>query len=91
MVVIMGISAQVKGQAKNLRNTQWYNQPVANWNQALPIGNRRIGGMILGNPATERIQLNEASIWGGGPNNNIDSAARPHLDEVRALPAQKIP
>ncbi|WP_345954337.1 glycoside hydrolase N-terminal domain-containing protein [Mucilaginibacter sp. PAMB04168] len=67
----------------------WYNKPAANWNEALPIGNGHIGGMVFGNVVQERIQLNEGTIWGGGPNNNLDSAAAPHLTEVRSLLTQK--
>jgi alpha-L-fucosidase 2 len=92
-ILLLGItvafSSLAQGQTANNRNKLWYTQPAANWNQALPIGNGRIGGMIFGNPAMERVQLNEATIWGGGPNNTIDSAARPHIEEVRALLAQK--
>ncbi|WP_345949647.1 glycoside hydrolase N-terminal domain-containing protein [Mucilaginibacter sp. PAMB04274] len=67
----------------------WYNKPAANWNEALPIGNGHIGGMVFGNVVQERIQLNEGTIWGGGPNNNLDSAAAPHITEVRSLLTQK--
>jgi len=67
----------------------WYNKPAGNWNEALPIGNGTIGGMVFGTTAQERVQLNESTIWGGGPNNNLDSAAAPHVAEVRALLAQK--
>lgn len=89
MGIAVTFSSLAQGQTATNRNRLWYTQPAANWNQALPIGNGRIGGMIFGNPAIERVQLNEATIWGGGPNNTIDSAARPHIDEVRALLAQK--
>jgi alpha-L-fucosidase 2 len=71
------------------KNTLWYNKPAANWNEALPIGNGHIGAMVFGDTQLERLQLNESTIWAGGPNNNIDSAARPYIDEVRALLAQK--
>jgi alpha-L-fucosidase 2 len=71
------------------RNILWYDKPAANWNEALPLGNGFIGAMVFGNTQLERLQLNESTIWGGGPNNTIDSAARPYIDEVRALLAQK--
>lgn len=45
----------------------WYNQPAAQWTEALPVGNGRIGAMIFGNPAGELLQLNEATFWSGGP------------------------
>ena len=43
----------------------WYQQPAKNWNEALPVGNGRMGAMIFGNPTNERIQLNEDSMWAG--------------------------
>src|SRR5882672_7816070 len=45
----------------------WYKQPAKDWNEALPIGNGRIGAMVFGRPAIELIQLNEQSLWTGGP------------------------
>ncbi len=53
----------------------WYNNPAEDWNQALPIGNGRLGGMVYGNVCREEVQLNEDSIWYGNPidRNNPDS------------------
>ena len=45
----------------------WYQQPAAEWIEALPIGNGRLGGMVFGSVPNERIQLNEDSLWSGGP------------------------
>jgi alpha-L-fucosidase 2 len=42
-------------------------QPAATWSDALPVGNGRLGAMVFGHPALERIQLNEESIWDGQP------------------------
>ncbi|WP_345161551.1 glycoside hydrolase family 95 protein [Pontibacter saemangeumensis] len=53
----------------------WYNKPASNWNEALPIGNGRIGAMVFGNPQQEKLQLNEETVWAGGPNNNIKTDA----------------
>lgn len=64
----------------------WYNQPAAKvWEAALPIGNGRIAGMIYGNPASELIKLNEATIWSGGPNRNDNPKALAALPEIRRL------
>ena len=41
----------------------WYNQPAKNWNEALPLGNGKLGVMVFGNTTTERIQLNDDSMW----------------------------
>ncbi len=45
----------------------WYRQAAKNWNEALPVGNGRIGGMIYGDPAREQIDLNEDTLWSGQP------------------------
>ncbi|QDX28018.1 glycoside hydrolase family 95 protein [Sphingomonas suaedae] len=63
----------------------WYRQPAAEWTQALPIGNGRIGAMIFGGVARERLQLNEDSLWTGGPYDPVNPAARAALPEVRRL------
>ncbi|RZK65750.1 MAG: glycoside hydrolase family 95 protein, partial [Pedobacter sp.] len=54
-----------------------------------PIGNGLLGAMVFGGVQRERLQLNETTIWGGGPNNNIDTAAKSAIDEVRTLLDQK--
>lgn len=45
----------------------WYRKPAADWNEALPVGNGRLGAMVFGGVARERIQLNESSVWEGSP------------------------
>lgn len=71
------------------RNVLWYDQPANNWNEALPIGNGYIGAMVFGTTQIERLQLNESTIWAGGPNNNIDINAKSGIEQVRALLVQK--
>ena len=53
----------------------WYKEPAKVWEEALPLGNGRIGAMIFGGVEQERIQVNEESIWYGGPvdRNNPDA------------------
>lgn len=63
----------------------WYNKPAGNWNEALPIGNGRLGAMIYGDPCHEIIQLNENTVWAGQPNRNDNPDARKALPEVRKL------
>ncbi|MEP7278321.1 MAG: glycoside hydrolase family 95 protein [Bacteroidota bacterium] len=59
-----GISiAQNAVTSKNLK--LWYNHPAKNWNEALPVGNGRLGAMVFGDHQRERIQLNEESLWSG--------------------------
>lgn len=45
----------------------WYDKPAKVWTEALPVGNGRLGAMVFGDPHLERIQLNEDTVWGGGP------------------------
>src|SRR5438132_4823076 len=63
----------------------WYEQPAGEWTEALPIGNGRLGAMVFGGIARERLQLNEATLWSGGPYSPVNPEALPHLAELRAL------
>ena len=45
----------------------WYEKPAAEWVEALPVGNGRLGAMVFGGTENERIQLNEGTLWAGGP------------------------
>lgn len=63
----------------------WYEQPAAEWNEALPIGNGRLGGMVFGRVKHERIQLNEDSVWYGGPRDRNNPDALTNLPKVRQL------
>lgn len=64
----------------------WYNQPAGNvWENALPVGNGRLGAMVYGNTDTETVQLNEHTLWSGSPNRNDNVAALQALPEIRQL------
>ena len=63
----------------------WYLQPAIEWNEALPIGNGRLGAMIFGGIAEEKLQLNEDSVWYGGPRDRNNEDALPHLPVIREL------
>lgn len=62
-----------------------FSEPAKKWDEALPIGNGRLGGMVFGGCWTERIQLNEDSVWYGGPRNRINPSAKEKLPEIRRL------
>lgn len=66
-------------------NKIWYKEPAKDWNEALPVGNGRLGGMIFGNPSQEEIQLNEDSIWYGGPRDRHNPDAFKNLNKIRHL------
>ena len=63
----------------------WYDKPAKVWTEALPIGNSQMGAMIFGGPQCEEIQLNEETIWGGGPHRNDNPKALEALPKVREL------
>jgi alpha-L-fucosidase 2 len=56
--------------------TLWYDHPAAHWNEAHPIGNGRIGAMVFGRVDSERIQMNEATLWTGKPHDYSNPDAR---------------
>lgn len=60
----------------------WYRSPSAVWTDALPIGNGRLGAMVFGVPAKEHLQLNDVTVWSGGPQPDQNRA-----DAYKALPA----
>ena len=67
----------------------WYRQPASIWTDALPVGNGRLGAMVFGGLETERLQLNEDTLWSGAPKDWNNPEARKHLPEVRRLVLEK--
>ena len=65
--------------------TLWFAHPAKKWEEGLPIGNGRLGAMILGGQNRERIALNQDSIWYGGPADRVNPDARAHFKQVRQL------
>ena len=78
--------AAVNAQAQDLK--LWYDKPATQWEEALPLGNGRLGAMVYGTVATENIQLNEDTFWAGSPHNNINPAALKALPQIRSLMSQ---
>ncbi|KAL0932288.1 alpha-l-fucosidase [Colletotrichum truncatum] len=62
-----------------------YQSPASEWSEALPIGNGRLGAMVHGRTVTELIQLNEDSVWYGGPQDRTPKDALRHLPKLRQL------
>ena len=71
--------------AQNENHLLWYDEPASNWNEALPIGNGRIGGMLFGDSGRDQIQLNEETVWAGEPGNNVTQNVYPQIQEIRRL------
>jgi len=63
----------------------WYQQPALNWNEALPVGNGRLGAMVFGGIEQTRFQFNEETVWGGEPGNNNVPAFKEALPALRTL------
>ncbi|MDI9364437.1 MAG: glycoside hydrolase family 95 protein [Flavobacterium sp.] len=83
LVICLTISFTTKSQTKN-NYTLWYEKPAKNWNEALPISNGRLGAMIFGRVKEELLQMNEQTLWTGGPaNQNPNPQAPKYLPQVR--------
>ncbi|MEV5323062.1 glycoside hydrolase family 95 protein [Nonomuraea fastidiosa] len=64
----------------------WYDESAGtDWLRALPIGNGRLGAMVFGNTDTERLQLNEDTVWAGGPYDQSNPRGAQELDRIRQL------
>src|SRR5215213_446848 len=62
----------------------WYNKPATKWVEALPVGNGKIGAMVFGGVAEDLLQLNESTLWSGGPvKTNINPDAPKYLPQIR--------
>ncbi|MFD0318659.1 glycosyl hydrolase family 95 catalytic domain-containing protein [Streptomyces flavalbus] len=62
----------------------WYDEPAGtDWLRALPIGNGRLGAMVFGNVDTERLQLNEDTVWAGGPYDSANTRGAANIAEIR--------
>src|SRR5687768_18376864 len=80
------ISATAAHAQNNTVLKLWYNTPSGRvWENALPIGNGRLGAMIYGNVEKEVIQLNEHTVWSGSPNRNDNVLALDSLETIRKL------
>jgi alpha-L-fucosidase 2 len=76
-------AANVPSQRQDL--TLWYKEPADRWTDALPVGNGRLGAMVFGGVAVERIALNEDTLWSGAPRDWNNPSAKDHLGVVRKL------
>lgn len=79
-LLFTSVNAQIPQELK-----LWYNKPAKVWEEALPLGNSRLGAMVYGGCEHEEIQLNEETIWAGSPYRNDNPAALKVLPQVRQL------
>jgi alpha-L-fucosidase 2 len=74
--------SQVFAQKQNLK--LWYNKPATQWVEALPVGNGRIGAMVFGGVEQELLQLNESTLWSGGPvKTKVNPESPSYLPQLR--------
>jgi alpha-L-fucosidase 2 len=63
----------------------WFTEPAQQWGDALPVGNGRLGAMVFGGRGSERLALNEDTLWSGAPRDWNNTGAKEHLPVVRKL------
>ncbi len=81
----MGYALEGNATKEQGRLSIWYNQPAAQWNEALPLGNGFMGAMVYGGIDQERVQLNESTLWTGGPHDYANREALKNLGKIREL------
>ncbi len=87
IVLLLGwLLPAVATKAQEQSNLLWYRQPAGNsWESALPLGNGFIGAMVYGNTERDIFQLNEGTLWSGGPNRNDRPVNQDSLKAIREL------
>ncbi|MEA1878451.1 MAG: glycoside hydrolase family 95 protein, partial [Bacteroidota bacterium] len=84
LLVILTTSC-VADRDKSKRTVIWFNQPAKTWNEAIPIGNGTLGGMVYGGIESDTIKINEETLWSGEPRDLQNYEAIKHLPEIRQL------
>ncbi|MBC9798198.1 glycoside hydrolase family 95 protein [Sinomicrobium sp. FJxs] len=84
IILCLCLSCQRKGEGMETPPLRlWYDHPAEAWEEALPVGNGRIGAMAFGGTDTVQLQLNEATLWSGGPRDTNNPGAKETLPEIR--------
>jgi alpha-L-fucosidase 2 len=76
---------KINAKSFNPATLSWYNTPAKKWEDALPVGNGRLGAMVFGKNGEERIQLNEETYWSGGPYSTVMKGGYKVLPEIQKL------
>ncbi len=85
LLALLATPNPVGAQLATKPQSLWYDGPATQWVEALPLGNGRMGAMVYGGTARERIQFNEATIWTGGPHDYARPGAHRYLPRLREL------
>lgn len=89
ILVALVIACSPPSQQEDGKLKLWYTEPATEWTDALPIGNGRLGAMIYGGINEEHLQLNEETLWSGGPHSYDNPEAYQNLSKVRELLEQE--
>ena len=81
----MVTSGDINAGTFNPSTVLWYNEPAKKWEDALPVGNGRLGAMVFGKNGEERIQLNEETYWTGGPYSTVVENGYKVLPQIQKL------
>ena len=79
------LSDKITTKSFNPATVSWYKTPAKKWEDALPVGNGRLGAMVFGRNGEERIQLNEETYWSGGPYSTVVKDGYKVLPEIQKL------
>lgn len=79
------ISKKIQNKEFNPATLLWYETPAEKWEEALPVGNGRLGAMVFGKYGEEKIQLNEETCWSGGPYSTVVKGGAEVLPEIQKL------
>jgi len=79
----INISNSIDNKSFDPSTTIWYRSPASVWEEALPVGNGRLGAMVFGKYGEERIQLNEETYWSGGPYSTVVKGGYKVLPEIQ--------
>lgn len=97
LILISNVLILTGQELLNPSTTMWYETPASKWEEALPVGNGRLGAMVFGKTGEERVQINEETCWSGGPYSTVVKGGYKHLPEIqrnifegRPLEAHKI-
>ena len=85
LVLLGGLSAQSVRAAADSTTLLYYTHPADKWENALPVGNGRLGAMVFGKTDDEQIQINEDTYWSGGPYSTAVTGGAKALPEIRRL------
>ncbi len=78
-----GLSSIIDSRSFNPATLLWYDSTATVWEEALPVGNGRLGGMVFGKYGEERIQLNEETYWSGGPYSTVVKGGAEALPQIQ--------